>query len=119
MKDFQEDIENLLKLIVEKRKAMNLSQREMAEKIGTNQNSYKNIETGQSKLPFETLLKILDVLQIDIFNIKNKTSESELMSIPTNEEFLQSYVNLSKDVEEFKAQNTQIVNLLKELLKKS
>ncbi len=50
------------KIIENRRKAKNLRQAELAEKLGVTQSSWSRIERGQSGLSMEQLLKVSDIL---------------------------------------------------------
>ena len=62
------------------RKAANLSQEQLAEKIGIATNSLSNIETGNSFMTIYTLEKIINVLKISpkqLFDFPEILSEDE------------------------------------------
>lgn len=55
------------------RKAQNLTQDDMAEKLGISKNGYGKIERGQSALSLERLAQIAQILGVDMVDImKNK-----------------------------------------------
>lgn len=78
MKDYKEYTEQLLELIKTSRKEKKISQAFISEKLGISQNTYKNIETGQSQIKFEMALQILDILEIDLSQIGKEKEETSI-----------------------------------------
>lgn len=48
----------------------NLTQMQVAEKIGVHYQTYRNWESGKTKPDYEQLLKISELLKIDVKKIK-------------------------------------------------
>lgn len=108
--DFQEEIEHILSLIKNRRKALGITQKQMAEHISLSQNAYKDIEIGKTKLTLVHLFKILEILKIDFSELSLKTITAET---PEDEEDIKKLlIHQTKENREIKA-------MLKKLLDKS
>ena len=76
--------ESIAKVIKNKRQEANLTQLELAEKIGISEKHMSKIETGKNYPPLETFLKLLDTLNITLgdfgfTNLDNKTSPKKIL----------------------------------------
>lgn len=81
------------KRIKEKRKQINLTQEQLAEKIGVTVGYVSQCERGISKINLEKLSEICDVLNCDLsYFVTGSTVES---SQYLNDEFYEKYSNLS------------------------
>lgn len=57
--------ENIIRL----RKSLNLSQTEMAERMGISRTAYRNIENGSTKLLSDNLMKIAEICNTTVENV--------------------------------------------------
>ena len=72
---------SLVKMIREKRLALNYTQEYVGFRIGISQNAYSHFELGKTSLTVQRLDKIAEVLKLDVKQlldelIKNKNSAS-------------------------------------------
>ena len=58
-------------IIKDLRKKNDVSQQELARRIGTSQQAIALMESGQRKVTFETFLNILDALHESLFDVSN------------------------------------------------
>ena len=72
--------QELLRVVKEAREAKGLSRRKLADITGISPASYNDYESGASPFPFDRLLKVAEVLELDIFNF-GKTVEVEQTTI--------------------------------------
>jgi transcriptional regulator with XRE-family HTH domain len=120
--DYESEIEQLRNSIQRRRKELRLSQYDMADKLGMSQNNYSRIERGDAALTLKALLKIGNVLGVDLISelasLKNKES---LMVEVEDFEGLRSYLinTQGKELGEIKAEIAQLKELLIKLTDKS
>ncbi|EGO8423955.1 MULTISPECIES: helix-turn-helix domain-containing protein [Enterococcus] len=76
-------IENFGKNIVKLRKNKNLSQEQLAEKVGLKKQSISNIERGNRYPTFETLDKIASVLEVSPIELFGTEKEIMTADVPT------------------------------------
>lgn len=72
--DIEKDIANILLQIKEARKKKGMSQADVAQHLGINQNSYKNIEIGKTELKVKVLFQLIELLDIDLLKKDSTTS---------------------------------------------
>ncbi len=60
---------NFINRIIEYRKAKGITQKKMAEKLSTTQVNYSNLENGKTQLTLEKLVRIANVLDVDIITL--------------------------------------------------
>lgn len=77
------DITDILHQFKGKREQLNLSQKDVADKLNISQVSYSKIESGKTALTVETFFAICDILQIDLFAPKNDT-EKPMIAVTEN-----------------------------------
>lgn len=99
--DIDKNIEEILEQIREARKKKGMSQAEVATHLGINQNSYKNIETGQTELKVRVLFQLIELLEIDLFT----NSEKEKVSYPIDEDTIREMKN---DLQEIKSKMSKV-----------
>ena len=68
---------NIISLIKEKRKELQLSQEELADRSGVAKNTISSIETGQYNCLATTFVKILSALNLNYIDIENLLREKE------------------------------------------
>lgn len=78
----EEKTKEVLKRIKEARIKKGITQAQVAETMGVTQATYKNIEKGISALKMDTLIKISEILSLDLaellgFNQKEEKEENE------------------------------------------
>lgn len=73
MKKFDSKLEKIGKFISELRDERNLTQNDLAEKIGTTQSAIARIEKGEQNISTEMLAKISEALQRDVVQLGNKS----------------------------------------------
>lgn len=66
------------------RKERNLSQEQMAERLGMSKNGYGKLERGESRLTIEHLEQIATVFNIDIVELLRGDSDLNLMIVGDN-----------------------------------
>lgn len=71
------DIETLLKAIKTGRKAKGISQKKMAELLNVSQRMYARYESNESEMTASTLLKIVQILDLDIFKSVGLINEND------------------------------------------
>lgn len=114
--------EELLKLIKDTREAKGLSRRKLADLAGISPTSYNDYESGENPIPFDRLLKILHVLELDIFNF-GKTVEIEqtsLQLVPVDGKQIENYFQATMEAfqmmqEKAKEDNKEIKDLKKDI----
>jgi len=72
------DFKTLMTLIKEGRKAKGLSQSDMAEKLGISLPTYSRYELGTTEMGVTTLLKIVQILDLEIFKGSGLIDETDL-----------------------------------------
>lgn len=113
---YNELYQELVEKIKSTRKEKKINQKEMADLLDLTQGGYSDIEKGKAKFSVSKLFAVLDYLNIDILK-PSKNGDTELIAIPTtSEEFMEAYVQQSKDIEELKQQNKDIKNQNDEIL---
>jgi len=78
--------------IRELRKDRNLTQAELASKVGVQQSDLCRMETGEYKVSLETLFKILRIFGMNVGEFFHEPPAGQLA--PTEAELLQTYRNL-------------------------
>ena len=68
----------LINSIRDKRKAKKISQVEIAKHLGITQAQYSRYEKGESEMTLTMFLKIVQFLELEIFNIVNMISKDDL-----------------------------------------
>ena len=114
--------EELLKLIKDTREAKGLSRRKLADLAGISPTSYNDYESGENPIPFDRLLKIIDVLELDIFNF-GKTVEVEqttIQLVPLDGKQVEGYFQATLEAfqmmqEKAKEDSQEIKNLKKDI----
>ena len=71
MKEEQAYLEKIGKLIQESRLHQNLTQSELAEKVGTSQSAINRIESGKQNITLEMLTRISEELSSEIIDRKS------------------------------------------------
>jgi transcriptional regulator with XRE-family HTH domain len=111
----------LLKNLRALRELKNLSQIEMAKKIGLTQTSYARLEEGKRKTPFDTLEVIAEALDVDIcalihfhetglYAYSGQGSKEDLEELSERERLLSA---LNTRMREQLEDKNQIIELLK------
>lgn len=98
-----------LEKLKETRKKRGISQEELAKKLGINKIAYNRIENGKTKLSFERLYELIDILGVDfIYELENK--------LPNNieKEAIKSLENKSKELEQQLSEKRLLIKLLNE-----
>ncbi|MDT2698499.1 helix-turn-helix transcriptional regulator [Enterococcus gallinarum] len=100
-------IENFGKNVTKLRKSKNLSQEQLAEKVGLKKQSISNIERGNRYPTFETLEKIASVLEASPIELFGTEKEIMISDIPTiledidnSEEMLRTVFKAEKILDE-------------------
>ncbi len=57
------------------RKSKKLTQKELAEFLGIKQQQYQRYESGKTKIPLDTLEKIVEICNYKLIIIKNRKKE--------------------------------------------
>jgi transcriptional regulator with XRE-family HTH domain len=81
------------KRIRELRKDRELTQAELAARIGIQQSDLCRMETGEYKVSLETLFKILKIFEMNVGEFFHEAPPGQL--VPSEAELLQSFRNLS------------------------
>ena len=85
--------QEILQLIKKRRKGLKLTQKQMAEKLDIDQTQYSKYEIGASEISLSKLLKIGEILGLEIdVDIKDKTEAREAMKA----ELIQQFINFFK-----------------------
>lgn len=69
-------MKNIGQIIVNQRKKLNITQAELADKLGISKSFMCKIENGKTPINLKWLAKIGEVLQIDMFDNLNDVNES-------------------------------------------
>jgi len=81
------------KRIRELRKGRDLTQAELASRIGIQQSDLCRMETGEYKVSLETLFKILKIFEMNVGEFFHEAPPGQLL--PTETELLQAFRNLT------------------------
>src|SRR5262245_41222782 len=81
------------KRIRQLRKDRNLTQAELASRVGVQQSDLCRMETGEYKVSLETLFKVLKIFEMNIGEFFHEAPPGQLL--PEETELLQSFRNLS------------------------
>jgi len=73
------DTSTLIQLIKDTRKRKGISQTEMSEKLGVSLPTYSRYENGVTEMNVSTLLKIVEILDLEIFKKSNIIDEADLI----------------------------------------
>ncbi|WP_445724329.1 helix-turn-helix domain-containing protein [Flavobacterium sp.] len=121
---------NVSNKIKSRREQLNFSQEYIAEHLGISQPAYVKIEKGITKLDFERLIKISEILQIDINellekqyivnNFKNSDSSTAIGMVEnlhqenhkTNELLIQT---LFSQISDLKEENKRLISIVEKL----
>ncbi len=68
---------DILKAIREKRKDLKISQGEMGLLLGLSQAQYSSLESGNSEIGLEKLVKICEILNIELLGFKEVEKKNE------------------------------------------
>ena len=66
--------QHILDIIKDKRKSVNLTQQEIAEKLDISRSQYVNIENGNSEMSLDKFLKLCEMLNLEMNNFEEKKS---------------------------------------------
>jgi transcriptional regulator with XRE-family HTH domain len=77
--------ETILEKIREVRKAKNISQQEMSEKLGISRSQYSSLENGNSEISLEKFLKICSILELKMYDFENQLDKQNIKDIMKNE----------------------------------
>lgn len=80
--------QKLLDLIVQTRQSKKWSRRKLADIADISPTSYNEYEAGNTPFPFDRLLKVLEVLELDIFDFEKTTKEQATENVTTPSVFL-------------------------------
>lgn len=72
--------EHIGELVRSARQRRGLSQKQLAEKVGTSQSAVSDIETGISSPTFQTLLKVMDGLSFSVDVVITPQENRPMMS---------------------------------------
>jgi transcriptional regulator with XRE-family HTH domain len=86
-------VEKLGRRIAFYRKLRNMTQAELAEKVGLSNNFIALIESGKRAPSFETLEKLIEVLNININQMFNFEEKDEYRTAEEVKEKLNSYIS--------------------------
>ena len=89
------------------RRAKQLSQLELAQRLDISQNAYNKWESDKTKPNIENLLKISVFYDIDIYNLLNDVSNMNISGLKNN-----NTISNSGLIEEFKQNQEQINKLI-------
>jgi len=116
----------ILEKIKKARESKGLSQAEVASHLGISQNSYKEIEKGNTSLKVQVLLDLCDILGLSSQEIlddnKKGKQESVLLTVDSNNitNFLNSVVKnqgeMKDEVKELRKNQDDVTQKLDELL---
>ena len=114
--------QELLRVVKEAREAKGLSRRKLADITGISPASYNDYESGASPFPFDRLLKVAEVLELDIFNF-GKTVEVEqttIQLVPLDGKQVEGYFQATLEAfqmmqEKAKEDSQEIKNLKKDI----
>lgn len=107
------DITDILHQFKGRREQLNLSQKDMADKLNISQVSYSKIESGKTALTVETFFSICDILKIDLFAPKQNDTEKPMIAI-TEQTITEQTVTVANLANEL----IKVGELLKELATK-
>ena len=86
--DRQKPYYDLILEIIRNRKRLNLSQKDLAERIGKRQNAISRIESGEHNIRLSTLIEIAEALEtkvlIKLVPLRTEGSESETALVVDN-----------------------------------
>jgi transcriptional regulator with XRE-family HTH domain len=66
--------QHILDIIKDKRKSVNLTQQEIAEKLDISRSQYVNIENGNSEMSLDKFLKLCEMLDLEMNSFEEKKS---------------------------------------------
>ncbi len=69
--------QHILDIIKDKRKSVNLTQQEIAEKLDISRSQYVNIENGNSEMSLDKFLKLCEMLDLEMNNFEEKKSNED------------------------------------------
>jgi transcriptional regulator with XRE-family HTH domain len=69
--------QEILNSIREKRKEMKISQGEMCVLLGVSQSQYSSLENGNSEMTLDKLIKICEILNIELIGFKEVEKKNE------------------------------------------
>jgi transcriptional regulator with XRE-family HTH domain len=75
----------VLETIKSKRKEDGISQKEMAKRLGISQVAYNNLENGRTNLDINRLLKVGEVLDLNVFDLLRQIATDKSFNILQNE----------------------------------
>lgn len=111
------------------REQINLTQEQMAEKIGMSKNGYAKIERGETQLKIEKLEQIANIFNVDIIDLLKEDRDLNLLVGDYNTNYANKYYGNHQEVEkleliiehqkELLAQKDKEIELLRKLLEKS
>ncbi len=102
--------------IKELRERKNISQETIASEIGISQNTYHLIETGKSKLKLEHVIKIAEILKVELSELINDEASIQNINNSTVENGGQLIQNVQNIVHNFSVERKEIVDYLKNLV---
>lgn len=105
-------IENIHKNIKEFRKQKGFSNEYMAMELKISPSAYRKVEFNQTKLTVEKLIKIAQILEIEIAQILNFKSKIELYQANNENE-----IKYLQQIENFHHENKEINSILIDSLK--
>lgn len=108
------------------REQINLTQEQMAEKIGMSKNGYAKIERGETQLKIEKLEQIANIFNVDIIDLLKEDRDFSLLIGDNNGNYANKYYGNQQEIEklqliidhqkELLAQKDKEIELLRKLL---
>lgn len=110
------------------REQKNLTQEQMAEKMGMSKNGYTKIERGETQLKIEKLEQIANIFNVDIQDLLKTDRDFNLLLGDNNGNYANKYYDNQQEIEklqliiqlkdELLAQKDKEIELLRKLLEK-
>ncbi|MEQ8910493.1 MAG: helix-turn-helix transcriptional regulator [Vicingaceae bacterium] len=111
----QNSNEEISQRISKIRKSKELSQEYVSAQLGISQQAYNKIERGTTKIGITRLLKIAEILEVELNQFLFDDSEKIIPSKEDINEGLKLIQHLNSEVEFLRAQNKTLLNVIERL----
>ena len=105
--------DEVMKNLAHYRKKRNMTQKELADKLGVKHNTISSWESGTTSIDIDTLFKICEILKISIIDIYGRDS----IDLPKNSDNDESLQQLIDDYKSLNLKGQEYIKLTMDLVK--
>jgi len=106
--------DEVMKNLLHYRKKRNMTQKELAEKLGVKHNTISSWENGTTSINVDILFKICEILKISLIDIYGRDS---IVNIPENDVDKQNLQQLVDDYKSLNSEGQEYIQNIMDLVK--